>query len=78
MASFTRVSPRQLRGIQDFVQVAQGNGITNLWACLPRSHPWVRGNRVKQIRYATDAIAEGRDELGNRVRLTPALVVIQD
>ena len=75
---FSKVTMRQRRAIQDFAHVAQGNGITDLWVCLPRSHPLVRNNKAKQIRYATDSIAEGRDELGNRVRLTPALVVIQD
>jgi hypothetical protein len=35
-------------------------------------------NRVGQIRKVTDAIAFGFDELGNRVRLTPDLRVLQD
>jgi hypothetical protein len=64
--------------ILDFIQVARGNGITQLWAALPRDHALVRANHVGQIRVVKDALARGRDELGNRVRLTPDLRVIQE
>lgn len=65
--------------IVDFIAVARSNGIGNLWACLPANHPIMKpANRPGQIRKVTDAIAEGRDELGNRVRLTPDLRVLQD
>jgi hypothetical protein len=64
--------------IADFVAIAKGNGITNIWAALPRNHHLVVGNAVGQIRRVKDVIAEGWDELGNRICLTTDLRVLQD
>jgi hypothetical protein len=69
---------QQQAAIVDFVFIAQGNGITNIWAALPRNHRLVAGNAVGQIRRVKDAIAEGWDELGNRIFLTADLRVLQD
>jgi hypothetical protein len=64
--------------IVSFIQTAKANGLTNLWAALPRTHALIRGNQVAQIRRVTDTLALGFDELGNRVRLTADRRVIQD
>ena len=78
MNAYTKTTRTQQAGIVDFVNTARGNGLANIWACLPKTHPLVKTNRVGQIRKAKDSIAEGWDELGNRVRLTTDLRVIQD
>lgn len=75
---YSTTTRTQQAAIVDFVSTARGNGIRNLWACLPKTHALVQTNRVGQIRKINDSIAEGWDELGNRVRLTPDLRVIQD
>lgn len=72
------VTRQQQSAITDFVSVARTNGIGNIWACLPRNHPLIANNSASQIRRVTDALAEGWDELGNRVRLTPDLRVVQE
>ena len=64
--------------IVDFVQAASLNGITNLWAYLPRDHYLIKTNKVSQIRKVSDCLACGFDELGNRVRLTTDCTVLQD
>ena len=64
--------------IVDFVQAARLNGITNLWAYLPKDHYLIKTNKVAQIRKVTDCLACGFDELGNRVRLTTDCIVMQD
>ncbi len=64
--------------IVDFVQAARLNGITNLWAYLPKDHYLIKTNKVAQIRKVTDYLACGFDELGNRVRLTTDCIVMQD
>ena len=64
--------------IVDFVLTARDNGVRQLWAALPASHALVRTNKVGQIRKVKDALAQGFDELGNRIRLTPDLRVLQD
>jgi hypothetical protein len=64
--------------ILDFLAVARANGITRLRAFLPRSHPLIMHNQVQQIRKPKDSLAEGFDELGNRVRLSRDLRVLQD
>jgi hypothetical protein len=64
--------------IVDFVEAARLNGITNLWAYLPKSHYLIKTNKAAQIRKVTDCLACGFDELGNRVRLTPDARVLQD
>jgi len=64
--------------MMDFLATAKTNSLNHLAACVPSSHPLFRTNQVRQIRVATDAIAWGFDELGNRVRLTPDLRVLQD
>jgi len=69
---------QQQAAIVDFVTVAKSNGIANIWAALPRSHRLVAGNVVGQIRKVKDVLAEGWDELGNRVFLTADLRVIQN
>jgi hypothetical protein len=76
--TYSTTSLKQQIQIIDFIATAQTNGITNLWACLPKTHKLVLTNRVGQIRKVNDAIAFGFDELGNRVRLTPDLRVLQD
>jgi hypothetical protein len=76
--AYSTTSHTQQMVIADFIATAQTNGICNLWACLPKTHKLVSTNRVGQIRKVTDAIAFGWDELGNRVRLTPDLRVLQD
>ena len=69
---------KQQAAIADFVAVAKSNGIANVWAALPRNHRLVASNAVGQIRRVKDAIAEGWDELGNRIFLTSDLRVMQD
>jgi hypothetical protein len=76
--TYSTTSRKQQMVIADFIATAQTNGICNLWACLPKTHKLVLTNRVGQIRVVTNAIAFGWDELGNRVRLTPDLRVLQD
>jgi hypothetical protein len=76
--AYSTTSRKQQIEIVDFIATAQTNGITNLWACLPKKHNLIWNNRIGQIRKVTDAIAFGFDELGNRVRLTPDLRVLQD
>jgi hypothetical protein len=61
----------------DFIKTAQGNGITNLSAYLPRNHPLILSNQVRQIRKPNDALVQGFDELGNRVILTTQGTVLQ-
>jgi hypothetical protein len=61
----------------DFIKTAQGNGITNLSAYLPRNHPLIVTNQVRQMRTLNDALVQGFDELGNRVVLTTQGTVIQ-
>lgn len=64
--------------IVDFIEVAKLNGLTNLWAHLPKNHHLIKTNQVGQIRKVTDCLAMGFDELGNKVRLTNDCRVIQD
>jgi len=74
---YSTTTRKEQAAIVDFVATAKDNGITNIWACLPKTHRLVVTNQVGQIRKIKDAIAEGWDELGNRVRLTADLRVIQ-
>jgi hypothetical protein len=64
--------------IVDFIQAARLNGITNLWAYLPKDHHLIKTNQVGQIRKVKDCFAFGFDELGNRVRLSTDCTVLQD
>jgi|DEB3_MinimDraft_2_1074329.scaffolds.fasta_scaffold76498_2 hypothetical protein len=64
--------------IVDFILVAQTNGITRIKAFLPRTHSLIMSNKVQQIRTPKDALAEGFDELGNRIWLSLDLRVLQD
>ena len=75
--AYTTTTRKEQSAIVDFVLTAKGNGITNIWACLPKTHQLVVTNQVGQIRKAKDSLAEGWDELGNRVVLTTDLRVIQ-
>ena len=75
--TFTTLTARQAFVAADFLKTAQANGISYLRVAFPASHPLIKGNKASQIRRVTDAIADGFDELGNRVRLTPDLRVIQ-
>ena len=76
--AYTKLTRTQHMVAMDFVATARTNGISNISMVLPSSHELIRTNRVAQIRKATDAIAQGWDELGNRVRLTLDLRVLQD
>ena len=73
-----KTTRQQQAAIVDFVAVAQINGVANIWAALPRNHRLVAGNAVGQIRRVKGVIAEGWDELGNRICLTSDLRVIQN
>ena len=76
---YSTTTRAQQAAIVDFIATARINGIRDLRACLPTSHPMMQpSNRPNQIRKVKDAIAEGWDELGNRVRLTADLRVLQD
>lgn len=75
---YTKLTAKQHMVMIDFLATAKTNSLSHLAACVPSSHPLFRTNKVRQIRVATDAIAWGFDELGNRVRLTPDLRVLQD
>jgi hypothetical protein len=77
MAKYTKLTAKQHMVMMDFLATARTNSINNLHACVPSSHPLFRTNKVRQIRVVTDSLAEGWDELGNRVRLTPDLRVLQ-
>jgi hypothetical protein len=77
MYKYTKLTAKQRMVMIDFINTARTNAITNLHACVPSSDPLFRTNKVRQIRVVTDSLAEGWDELGNRVRLTPDLRVLQ-
>ncbi len=73
-----KTNRKQQAAIADWIVTARSNGLRNLWAALPAGHPLMKGpQRPGQIRKAKDCIAEGWDELGNRVVLTPDLAIIQ-
>lgn len=76
--TITKISHAQKIAALDWLAVAEANGLQNVRVALPILHPHVVSRRVRQLRVVTDAIAEGWDELGNRVRLTPDLRVVQD
>jgi hypothetical protein len=78
MTTYTKLTAKQNMVMMDFLANAKTNGITSFCACVPSSHAMYRTNQVRQIRVVTDAIAWGFDELGNRIRLTPDLRVLQD
>ena len=78
MSKYTKLTAKQNMVMMDFLATAKINSLTNLAACVTTSHPLFRTNQVRQIRVVTDAIAWGWDELGNRVRLTPDLRVLQE
>jgi hypothetical protein len=78
MTAYTKLTAKQHMVMMDFLSTAKTNGINRLCACVPSTHPMFKTNQVRQIRVATDAIAWGWDELGNRVRLTPDLRVLQE
>lgn len=61
----------------DFIKTAQGNGITNLSAYLPRNHPLILSNQVRQMRTLNGELVRGFDELGNKVVLTTQGTVLQ-
>ena len=61
----------------DFIKTAQSNGITNLSAYLPRNHPLILSNQVRQMRTLNGELVRGFDELGNRVVLTTQGTVLQ-
>ena len=78
MSKYTKLTAKQYMVMMDFMAVAKTNGVQILFACVPSSHTMFRTNQVRQIRVVTNAIAWGVDELGNRIRLTPDLRVLQD
>jgi hypothetical protein len=78
MSKYTKLTPKQHMVMMDFLATAKTNSLNNLAACVPSSHPMFKTNQVRQIRVVTDAIAWGWDELGNRVRLTSDLRVLQE
>jgi len=78
MSKYTKLTAKQQMVMIDFLATAKTNSLTNLAACVPSNHPMYKTNQVRQIRVVTDAIAWGWDELGNRVRLTPDLRVLQE
>ena len=55
--------------IESFIKGAEKNGIRNLWALLPRTHQWVKTNKVHQLRKLNNYYAYGFDELGHRIAL---------
>jgi hypothetical protein len=78
MTAYTKLTAKQHMVMMDFLSTAKTNGINRLCACVTSSHLMFKTNQVRQIRVVTDAIAWGWDELGNRVRLTPDLRVLQE
>ncbi len=73
-----KTTRKQQAAIADWIVTARANGLRNLWAALPTAHPLMRGpQRPGQIRVVKEHIAQGWDELGNRVVLTPDLAIIQ-
>jgi hypothetical protein len=77
MTAYTKLTAKQHMVMMDFMAVAKTNGVQILFACVPTSSELFKTNKVRQIRVVTDAIAWGFDELGNRIRLTPDLRVLQ-
>jgi hypothetical protein len=77
MTTYTKLTAKQNMVMMDFMAVAKTNGVQILFACVPASSELFKTNKVRQIRVVTDAIAWGFDELGNRIRLTPDLRVLQ-
>jgi hypothetical protein len=77
MTTYTKLTAKQNMVMMDFMAVAKTNGVQILFACVPASSELFKTNKVRQIRVVTDAIAWGFDELGNKIRLTPDLRVLQ-
>lgn len=74
----SKTTRKQQAAIADWIETARRNGLRNLWAALPTTHPMMNGpQRPGQIRVVRDAIAQGWDELGYRIVLTPDLAVLQ-
>lgn len=63
--------------VLDFIKTAQGNGITGLSAYLPRNHPLILTNQVRQMRTLNGELVRGFDELGNKVVLTTQGTILQ-
>jgi len=78
MSKYTKLTAKQHMVMMDFLATAKTNSLSDLAACVPSSHSMFKTNQVRQIRVVKDAIACGWDELGNRVRLTPDLRVLQE
>jgi hypothetical protein len=77
MTTYTKLTAKQNMVMMDFMAVAKTNGVQILFACVPASSELFKTKKIRQIRVVTDAIAWGFDELGNKIRLTPDLRVLQ-
>jgi hypothetical protein len=54
--TYSTTTRKEQSVIVDFVSTAKGNGITNIWACLPKTHQLVVTNQVGQIRKVKERI----------------------
>lgn len=73
----TKITAKQEFLITQFIATAKTNGVSHLFAALPRTHFLLKDKKVRQIRVVTDALASGLDELGNYIVLTPEGLVKQ-
>ena len=74
----SKTTRKQQAAIANWLEAARRNGLRNLWVALPTTHPLMKvSQRPGQIRVVRDAIAEGFDELGYRIVLTPDLAILQ-
>jgi hypothetical protein len=78
MNTTAKLTLKQEDGIYDFLNTSFANGLQGIAAYLPSNHPYIRNNKVSQIRTIKNVLAKGYDELGNEIRLTRDLRIIQD
>jgi hypothetical protein len=74
----TQLTPIQESEMMDFINTSFTNGLHDIAAYLSSNHPYIRNNKVSQIRTIKNVLAKGYDELGNEIRLTRDLRIIQD
>ena len=71
-----KLTLKQEDGIYDFLNTSFANGLQGIAAYLPSNHPYIRNNKVIQIR-TLNTLARGYDELGNEIKLSWNLTITQ-
>ncbi len=79
MTTYTtaKLTLEQEDGIYDFLNTSFANGLQGIAAYLPSNHPYIRNNKVIQIRTFPSTLARGYDELGNEIKLSWNLTITQ-